>query len=71
MKIRYSKHAIERMKERGISGNDIKEILLKGQNREFQSDGSIKCVYINKDEKIIVIYYQEKENFKIITAYKI
>ncbi|MEK7147034.1 MAG: DUF4258 domain-containing protein [Patescibacteria group bacterium] len=71
MKIRYSKHAIERMKERGISRNGIKEILLKGQKRGFQSDGSIKCVYSKKAEKITVIYYQEKENFKIITAYKI
>lgn len=71
MKIQYTKHVVERMEERGISRKDINEVLLKGQKREFQFDGSIKCVYSKKGEKIVVIFYQEKENFKIITAYKL
>jgi hypothetical protein len=69
MKIRYIRHAIEQIRERGISKRDIEEAVMKGQERYVQVNGRIKCIYKKKNKTLIVIYKQDKENYKIITAF--
>lgn len=69
MKIGYIPHALSQMKDRGISEKDVKETLIKGQERYIQLNGRIKCSYKKKSEILVIIYKQDKENYQIITAY--
>ncbi|MDP1689133.1 MAG: DUF4258 domain-containing protein [bacterium] len=69
MKIRYSKHALDRLKQRVISKRLITEALINGQNREILEYEKIKCVYKFGTKKLIVIYKQDKEIYIIITSY--
>lgn len=69
MKLEYSRHAIERMRERGIKRVEVKDAVVNGQQRTVQRDGSIECKYLKGGKKLIVIYSQNKENYKIITTY--
>lgn len=69
MKIRFSKHSLERLSKRGINKKEVIEALLKGQSRAYQQHGTIKCVYKKSNRNLVIIYYQNKEQFKIVTAY--
>ena len=70
MKIRYTAHAKERLRERGIKKSEIEEAVINGQKREVQSNGSILCKYTKGGKELILIYWQEKDKYKIITAYR-
>ena len=69
MKISYIRHALLRLKERGISRQEVEEAIIKGQERKIQPNGRIKCFYKSGEETIVVIYSQQKDVYKIITAY--
>ena len=69
MKVRYSKHARERLRSRGISRREVEEALMGAQRRSLQGHGTIKCVYTKKDFKLVVVYQQQKENYLIVSAY--
>lgn len=71
MQISYSKHALERLRNRNILRKEVEEALIKGQTRKIQSSGTIKCEYNKSGKKLVVIYEQRKDKFKIITAYKL
>ena len=70
MKISYISHAKDRMKERGISIKQIEEAIVRGQNRYIQKNGRVKCVYKYRGKKLIVIYRQVQERYKVITTYE-
>lgn len=70
MKIRYSKHALDRLRQRGISKKETREAVLYGQKREWQSVGeTIRCTYKKKNKQLVVIYKQQKEIHTVITTY--
>ena len=69
MKIRYSKHALERLKQRGIAKKEAEEALVNGQQRVLQEHGTIECIYTKRGEKLVVVYNQDKDKYKIVTAY--
>lgn len=69
MKIEYSHHALYKMGRRGISENDIKEAIIKGQQRWLQVHSTIKCIYTKNGKELVVIYEQNRENYKVITTY--
>lgn len=69
MKIEYTRHALDRMKGRGITRKDVIECLVKAQSFKQQPGGSIKSIYRNKSKKLVVIYEKQKEKYKIITTY--
>ena len=69
MKISYISHAKDRMKERGISIKQVEEAIVKGQNRYIQKNGRVKCIYKDQGKRLIVIYRQSKENYKVITIF--
>ena len=71
MKISYSKHARARIKQRGISELEIKNALIRGQKRQWQSySNTVKSIYTKGGKSLTVIYEQKKERFTIITAYR-
>ena len=70
MKISYISHAKARMEEREISEKQVEEAIVKGQNRYIQKNGRVKCIYRDRGKKLIVIYRQVKEKYKIITTYE-
>ena len=69
MKVKYSKHARERLRNRGILRREVEDVLMNGQRRSFQEHGTIKCVYTKKNSKLVVIYHQQKEKYLIVSAY--
>ena len=70
IRVSYSKHSLDRLRKRGISKKLVHEALEKGQERRLQLNlGTVKCVYSKNGKKLVVIYLQKKENFKIVTAY--
>ena len=68
IELRYTRHALKRMKCRNITKRLVQEALIHGQKREQQED-KIKCSYIKGKDKLVIIYKQQKEIYKIITAY--
>jgi len=69
MKVKYSRHALQRLRKRGISRREVEEALVSGQRRNPQEHGTIKCVYTKKDYKLVIIYHQQKEKYLIVSAY--
>ena len=70
IRISYSQHALDRLRKRGISKQLVREAIEKGQERKLQLNlGTIKCTYSKNGVKLIVVYIQKKENFKIVTTY--
>lgn len=70
IRLSYSKHALDRLRKRGISKKLVHEAIEKGQERKIQLNlETVKCVYAKNGKKLVVIYIQNKENFKIVTAY--
>ena len=68
MKIRYTLHAIERMKQRGISREEI-ETCLNNPDKIIEGKES-KCVKKLGDKALIVIYRMEADTIIVITAYR-
>jgi len=70
MKIRYTKHALERMFSRDISKNDIREALRRGQKNHAESFMT-KCAYQSLKGNLVVIYNARTiAEIIIITAYR-
>lgn len=70
IRVSYSKHSLDRLRKRGISKKLVHEAVEKGQERKLQLNlGTVKCVYTENSKRLVVIYIQNKENFKIVTAY--
>lgn len=63
MDIRYSRHARERMVERGISDADIAEAILKG-TKGLQNGSKILAAY----RYYIVVYKKFGQTYYVITV---
>jgi ATP phosphoribosyltransferase regulatory subunit HisZ len=70
MKIEYTFHVAERLKERGISKEEMISAIRFG-TQEDGYDGAIKAVWHRKDAGPLVVVYHIKGllEFRIITAY--
>jgi hypothetical protein len=69
MKIDYTNHSLERLKEREISKKEAEEAFRKGK-KEGVADGLRKSTHKNKRGTLIVIYnIKNPKEFEIITAY--
>ena len=66
---KYSKHALDRMFQRGITKEETKEAILKAQTRKPQSDGTIKAIYKKNRKVLVVIYTTEGSNVKIVSTF--
>lgn len=67
MKIYYTLHAIERMKQRGINREEVR-ICLNNPDKIIEDKDS-KCVKKLNDEALIVVYRMEADAIIVITAY--
>ncbi len=70
MRIRYTKHSLDRLKERGVSKRDVKKALQKGNKMSAQG-GSMRCSFRTSEGDNLVIIFNLKgiADFEIITAY--
>ena len=68
MKIRYTLHALERMRQRGIGREDV-EACLKGPDRIIE-DKESKCVKKLDNKVLVVVYRVEAGAIIVITAYR-
>ncbi len=69
MKLRFSKHALDRLSSRSINGEKVKDAILNGQQRNFQEHGTIKCLHRKGNRSLVVIYQQIKDEYIVVTAY--
>lgn len=69
MQIEHTKHALSRYRRRKISPELIKEAIIRGQERKYQTHGTIKCIYRKDNKKLVVVYKQNRAKYKIITTY--
>lgn len=76
MKIVFTKHAIERLREREISEEEVKGFIAKPDKVERSSKFSrrflLKKIYFNqkfkRDHLLLIILEKEDSIFKVITA---
>jgi len=69
MKIGYTDHALERLRERGISEEEAEEAFRRGK-KEDAEHGLRRSTYGNKRGTLIVIYHvRNQKEISIITAY--
>ncbi len=70
-KIRLTLHALERMKQRGITRKDV-FMCLNSPDKSFEDDELRKCVKKVNNNKAFVIVYRVNANGEviIITAFK-
>ena len=69
MEIGYTRHALRRCRRRKISSELVEEAIIRGQERKYQGYGIIKCTYRKDNKKLVVVYKQNREKYKIITTY--
>ena len=74
MKLRLSKHAKQKIDERKVRVEDIKEVVKDAEivfydidSKAFVSIG--KIVFEGVETNLVVVYKKEKEAIKIITVY--
>lgn len=70
MRISYTDHALDRLKERGIFKKEVEEAFTNGK-KESAEDGLRKSTYRNKKGILVVVYHiKSAEEVGIITAYR-
>lgn len=70
MTIRFSGHALDRMRERGISKLEVRKIIAISQKRIRQSNGNIECVARVRNKLITVVYSVGVGSILVVTAWK-
>ncbi len=68
MKIAYSLHALERMRQRRIS-KELVALCIQEPDKSEELEEAYRCVKKINDKVIIVIYKQEKDKLIVITTY--
>jgi len=66
--IRYSLHALERMRQRGIGGNVV-ELCITAPDRDEPLDDLCGCVKKLDGRVLIVIYKKLYNEILVVTAY--
>ncbi|MDZ7690979.1 MAG: DUF4258 domain-containing protein [Balneolaceae bacterium] len=75
-RVRWQRHALERMMERDIYGNDVKQVLLKGELIEEYVDdhplpsGLFLGFIGNEPHHVVAAVDREADWCYIVTAYK-
>jgi len=66
----YSKHALERMSERGVSKKLVEEVIIKAQKRKYQPHDTIEATYTQGQSELTVVYSKmSRGRLKIISTY--
>jgi len=68
VKIVYSLHSLERLRQRGI-GKELVVLCIQNPDKSEALEGVYRCVKKINDKVIIVIYKRENDRFIVITAY--
>lgn len=68
MKIRYTLHAVERMRQRGITREEV-EACLTNPDKVIEGKG-FKFVKKLNDKALIVVYRMESDVIMVMTAYR-
>ncbi len=68
MKTRYTLHALERMKQRGIDKELIEECL-ENPDRTLLKEDTYRCIKKINDKVLVVIYRENDDTILIITAF--
>ena len=70
MKIVYTDHGLDRLKERGITKKEVQEAIDNGR-KDNAFGGSRRCTFRNKKGSLIVIYnVKDLQEVEVITAYR-
>ncbi|AEM38193.1 hypothetical protein Pyrfu_0321 [Pyrolobus fumarii 1A] len=69
MRIRLTRHAEERLRERGISLEEVK-VCIQNPDYTEESRGALRCWKRMGDKYIVVVYRVECNQWIVITAYK-
>lgn len=67
--IRFSRHARERMRERGIKKEDVQDALLKSVRTEHIEGDKFIAYYRINSATLAVVFMKRREYYTIITAY--
>jgi len=70
MPIKFTKHALERMKIRGISKEEIIEIINNPDKLTQDNQGNIIAQKLKKGYLFRVFYYKKENSNFVITTYK-
>ena len=68
MKIRYTLHALERMKQRGID-KELVEECLENPDRTLLKEDTYRCIKKIDDKVLVVIYRKNNNTILVITAF--
>ncbi len=68
MRIIYSLHALERMRQRGID-KKLVSLCIQNPDKDEVLEGVRRCIKRIDNKVIIVVYRREDDKFIVITAY--
>jgi len=68
VRIIYSLHALERMRQRGID-KKLVTLCIQDSDKSEEIEGVYRCIKKIDNKVIITIYKQENDKFIVITAY--
>ncbi len=66
MEVLFTKHAVEQMLERGVSKEDMKDILLKGAKFGHDKEGNMHARMLG----IEVVYRKQEQTYRVITVFR-
>jgi hypothetical protein len=69
LRIRFTLHALERMRQRGI-GKELVEECIRNPDRDEELEHASRCVKKLNNEILVVIYRKHSNSTMIITAFK-
>jgi hypothetical protein len=68
LKIRYTLHALERMKQRGID-KELVEECLENPDRTLLKEDTYRCIKKINDRVLVVIFRKNDDTILVITAF--
>ncbi|WP_148678869.1 DUF4258 domain-containing protein [Aeropyrum pernix] len=69
MKIFYTLHALERLRQRGITREQVEQCLREPDKIE-ELEGLYRCIKRLNDKVLVTIYKEFQDRIMIITAFK-
>jgi len=68
VKIIYSLHALERMRQRGIS-KELIVLCIQNPDKSEELEEVYRCIKKIDNKVIVVVYRRENDKFMVVTAY--